>query len=110
MLRRTTGDGTSPLTPFVRRLGRYLPLVGALGLLASLLEGAGIGLFIPLLARFASGPSGAGSPPPIGALAARFDAYEPHARAAILAVTIFGLIALKGVVQAASDSVAAHAE
>ncbi|HEX8840102.1 MAG TPA: ABC transporter ATP-binding protein [Sphingomicrobium sp.] len=110
MLRRTAGDGPSPLAPFVRRLGRFLPLVGALGLLASLLEGAGIGLFIPLIALFASGESGAGSPPLIGAIDAYFDGYEPATRAAILAMTIFGLIVLKGIVQAASDSVAAHAE
>jgi len=110
MLRRTTGDGPSPLGPFVRRLGRFLPLVGALGLLASLLEGAGIGLFIPLIALFSSGGNGSGAAPLIGTIVAQFNGYEPHTRAAIFAVTIFVLILLKGLVQAANDSVAAYVE
>jgi len=110
MLGRTAGDSTSPLVPFVRNLRVFLPLVGALGLLASLLEGAGIGLFIPLIALFSSNPGGSGAPSLIGAVAAQFDGYEPQTRAAILALTIFVLILLKGVLQAANDSLAAYVE
>ena len=108
MLRRTTDHGRSPLVPFT--LGRFLPLVGALGLLASLLEGAGIGLFIPLIALLSSNSGGTGMPRLIGAVAAQFNGYEPQTRAAILASAIFALILLKGIVQAANDSLAAYVE
>ena len=110
MLRRSAGHGSSPLDPYLRKLGRFLPLVAALGLLASLLEGAGIGLFIPLIGLFLSGSGGDSAPPAIGVILARFDGYDPRARAAILAGAIFTLILLKGLVQAANDSVSAHVE
>ena len=59
---RPAPPAQSPLIPALRSLTRFLPLVAALGLLASLLEGAGIGLFIPLIALFLSGSGGAGAP------------------------------------------------
>jgi subfamily B ATP-binding cassette protein MsbA len=110
MLRRSAAHGTSPLAPYLRSLGRFLPLVGALGLLASLLEGAGIGLFIPLTALLLSNSGRSGVPPLIGAIAEQFNSYDPQARVAILAGAIFALILLKGVVQAANDSLAAYVE
>jgi len=110
MLRRSAAHGASPLAPYLRSLGRFLPLVGALGLLASLLEGAGIGLFIPLIALLLSSSGGSGVPPLIGAIAEQFNGYDPQTRVAILAGAIFALILLKGVVQAANDSLAAYVE
>ncbi len=110
MLRRSAGHGASPLLPFLRRLWRFLPLVGALGLLASLLEGAGIGLFVPLLALFLPGSGSTAVPGPIGQIAAQFQGFDPHMRAMILAGAIFALVLLKGVVQAANDTLAAYVE
>jgi subfamily B ATP-binding cassette protein MsbA len=107
MLRRSAGHGPSPLIPVLRSLARFLPLVAALGLLASLLEGAGIGLFIPLIALLLSNSSGGAVPPLLGNVVALFDGYEPQTRAAILAGAIFALILLKGAVQATNDCLAA---
>src|SRR5205085_3014668 len=107
MLRRSAGHRTSPLIPVLRSLARFLPLVAALGLLASLLEGAGIGLFIPLIALLLSNSGGATVPPLLTNVAALFEGYEPQTRAAILAGAIFALILLKGAVQAANDYLAA---
>jgi hypothetical protein len=47
MLRRSAAQRSSPLAPPLRRLWRILPLGGFLGLLAGVLEGAGIGLSFP---------------------------------------------------------------
>jgi len=107
MLRRSAGHRTSPLIPVLRSLVRFLPLVAALGLLASLLEGAGIGLFIPLIALLLSNSGGGAVPSLLGSVAALFDGFEPRTRAAILAGAIFALILLKGAVQAANDCLAA---
>jgi len=46
MLRRAGGRGKTPLADIRRRILPSVPLIAALGLLASLLEGAGIGLFV----------------------------------------------------------------
>jgi len=107
MLRRSAGHRTSPLIPVLRSLVRFLPLVAALGLLASLLEGAGIGLFIPLIALLLSNSGGGAVPSLLGSVAALFDGFEPRTRAAILAGAIFALILLKGAIQAANDCLAA---
>jgi subfamily B ATP-binding cassette protein MsbA len=107
MLRRSAGHRTSPLIPVLRSLARFLPLVAALGLLASLLEGAGIGLFIPLIALLLSNSGGGAAPPLLRNVAALFDGYEPQTRAAILAGAILALILLKGAVQAANDCLSA---
>src|SRR5438045_8607449 len=104
MLRRSAAHRTSPLIPVLRILARFLPLVAALGLLASLLEGAGIGLFIPLIALLLSN-SGGGAVPPM--LATLFDGLEPQTRAAILASAILALNLLKRPVQAAHAGLAA---
>ena len=98
------------LLPSVRRLTRFVPLVTVLGLLASLLEGAGIGLFIPLIALLLPNSPGNQVPPLLGRATAQLNGYDPHTAAAILAGAIFALIFLKGVVQAANDSLAAYVE
>ncbi|MFL6760321.1 ABC transporter ATP-binding protein [Sphingomonas sp.] len=110
MLRRSAGHRTSPLIPVLRSLARFLPLVAALGLVASLLEGAGIGLFIPLIALLLSNAGGAAVPPLLGHVAALFDGFDPRRRSAILAGAIFALILLKGAVQAANDRLAASVQ
>ena len=78
MLRRTAGTGPSPLGPPLRRLWRFLPLVAALGLLASLLEGAGIGLFIPLISLLLSNSPDANLPPLLAKFGGQLSGLDPH--------------------------------
>lgn len=110
MLRRSADKGSSPLASPLRRLWRILPLVAALGVLASLLEGVGIGLFVPLISLLLSNSHPAGVPPALLNLAAQLSGHEARYSAAILAAAILALICLKGVVQAANDSLGAHVE
>lgn len=110
MLRRTAGTGPSPLGPPLRRLWRFLPLVAALGLLASLLEGAGIGLFIPLISLLLSNSPDANLPPLLAKFGGQLSGLDPHDAAAILAGAILALILLNGLVRAANDSLAAYVE
>lgn len=96
--------------PVFRKLAPILPLVALLGLLASLLEGVGIGLLIPLLGLLLSNAMPAGIPAPIRSLASLFDGYDIQSRAIMLGAVIFGLILLKGLVQAANESFSANVE
>ena len=109
-MRRSADQPTWQQVPGFRKVAPLLPLVAALGLLASLLEGAGIGLFIPLLSLLLSGSLPGGLPGPIREAAARFGSFDPQSRTVMLAALIFGLILLKGMVQAANDSLAATIE
>jgi subfamily B ATP-binding cassette protein MsbA len=77
---------------------------------ASILEGAGIGLFIPLLSLLLSKSMPAGLPLPIKTVATTFGGYDPQTRTFILAGIIFGLILLKGVVEAANEILAGNIE
>ena len=49
MFGRSRGDRKRPLAPILRRAAPFLPLIVGLGLLASLLEGAGIGLLTAVI-------------------------------------------------------------
>ncbi len=80
-----------------------MPLVAALGLLASLLEGAGVGLLIPLLSLLLADNPSLGVPAPLQSLADLFGGYDPQARVILLGGAILGLILMKGIVQAAND-------
>jgi subfamily B ATP-binding cassette protein MsbA len=99
-----------PQVPGFRKVAPLLPLVVALGLVASILEGAGIGLFIPLLSLLLSKSIPAGLPLPIKTVATTFGGYDPQSRTFILAGIIFGLILLKGVVEAANEILAGNIE
>lgn len=92
-----------PLAPLNGTIAPFLPVVAILGLLASVLEGAGIGLFIPLLAVLMSESVPPGIPEPIRSLASLFAGYDPQTRVVLLGAAIFALILLKSVVQAASQ-------
>ena len=109
MLRRSAAQRSSPLAPPLRRLWRILPLGGFLGLLAGVLEGAGIGLFIPLISLLLSNSSATGVPL-LGHAVTLLGNKQPHTAAAILAGGILALILLKGLVEAASDSLSAYVE
>lgn len=98
------------LAPIYRPIVPFLPLVAALGLVAGLLEGVGIGLFIPLLAFLLSDDLATNLPGPIRALAALFDPIEPRIRTVLLSGAILAMILIKNGVQAASDYLAAKIE
>lgn len=110
MLRRSADRPMWPQVPGFRKVAPLLPLVVALGLVASILEGAGIGLFIPLLSLLLSKSIPAGLPLPIKTVATTFGGYDPQSRTFILAGIIFGLILLKGVVEAANEILAGNIE
>lgn len=110
MIARSGGDRKRPLSPIIRRAAPFLPLIVTLGLLASLLEGAGIGLFIPFLALLMSDSLPEGVPRPIAALAALIGGGDPNTRILLLGSAIFFLILLKSAVQSANDCLAAHVE
>jgi subfamily B ATP-binding cassette protein MsbA len=110
MLRRSADRPVWPQVPGFRKVAPLLPLVVALGLVGSILEGAGIGLFIPLLSLLLSKSMPAGLPLPIKTVATTFGGYDPQTRTFILAGIIFGLILLKGVVEAANEILAGNIE
>lgn len=99
-----------PLALVLRPLLPFLPLVAGLGLLAGLLEGVGIGLFVPLLAFILSDPLAGGFPGPIRELATQFNRFEPQTRVILLGLAILVLILVKNAVQAANEGLVARIE
>ena len=100
---RAGGRRTWPLADIRRRILPFVPLIAALGLLASLLEGAGIGLFVPLLALLLNDPASASLPEPLRALTNLFSGASLQSRTLLFGGAIVGLILLKNVVQAANE-------
>lgn len=103
MLRRAETRRRWPLSQIGRKIFPLVPLVAALGLLASLLEGASVGLLIPLLALLLTDDPALGVPAPLQSLAALFSGYDPQNRAILLGGAILALVLLKGIMQAAND-------
>jgi len=103
MLPRAGGRRKWPLADIRRRILPFVPLVAVLGLLASLLEGAGIGLFVPLLALLLNEPAAANLPEPLRAIASLFTGAGVANRTLVLGAGIVGLILLKNVVQAVNE-------
>ena len=103
MLPRAGGRRKWPLADIRRRILPFVPLVAVLGLLASLLEGAGIGLFVPLLALLLNEPAAANLPEPLRAIASLFTGTSVANRTLVLGAGIVGLILLKNVVQAVNE-------
>ena len=106
LARRLFPLGTlGPNGPLARIAGRYsrlLPFVALLGLLASVLEGVGIGLLIPLLALLLADTAPAGMPGPILEIFGMTEGYSAQARIAATAGAMLALIAFKGLVQTAN--------
>lgn len=100
MLRRAGARRKWPLADVRRKYLRFVPLVAALGLLASLLEGASIGLFIPLLGLLLAEPTAIHLPQPIAAALSTLGRGSVRERTIYLGVAIFGFILLKNLVQA----------
>ena len=103
MLRRAGDRRESPLAAIRRRILPSVPLVAALGLLASLFEGAGIGLFVPLLALMLDTSASAPIPEPLRSVAALVGNYGIQQQTAFLGIAIVGLIVLKNIVQVLND-------
>ena len=103
MLPRAGGRRKWPLADIRRRILPFVPVVAALGLLASLLEGAGIGLFVPLLALMLNETAAANMPEPLLAAATLFSGVGLQERTILFGAAIVGLILLKNVVQALNE-------
>jgi subfamily B ATP-binding cassette protein MsbA len=100
MLRRAGGRRTWPLAKLRRKYLPLVPLVAGLGLLATLLEGAGIGLFIPLLALLLADPAAAHLPQPLLAALSLLPGGSLPQRTIVIGAAILALILLKNIVQA----------
>jgi subfamily B ATP-binding cassette protein MsbA len=103
MVRRAGGRRESPLADIRRGILPSVPLIAALGLLASLLEGAGIGLFVPLLALMLDDSASASIPEPLRSLADWFGNAGAGQQILWIGAAIVGLIILKNVVQTLND-------
>lgn len=103
MLRRAGPSRKAPLADIRRRILPSVPLVAILGLLASLLEGAGIGLFVPLLALMLDNASSSSIPEPLRSFAASLGGAGLREQTALIGAAIVGLIILKNVVQALNE-------
>jgi ATP-binding cassette, subfamily B, bacterial MsbA len=84
------------LLPLLKEESWALPIVCILGILASLFEGFGIGLFIPLLQSLEKGTSSAGNSNFIvDSLSSLFVQVSPEIRLPFIALCIFIAIVLK---------------
>jgi subfamily B ATP-binding cassette protein MsbA len=91
------------LAAVFRAYAWLLPVVAVLGVLAGLLEGAGIGLLIPLIALLLADEIPAGVPAPIRDLAMATDALDTHARIFALGGVMIGFIFAKGLILTADN-------
>ncbi|WP_169799446.1 ABC transporter ATP-binding protein [Novosphingobium lentum] len=99
-----------PLARIARPYAWSGPAVAVLGVLTSLLEGASVGILIPLLALLMSDSVPAGVPGPIRAIAQVTASYDVETRILAIGAGILALIVLKGMIQAASAALATHVE
>lgn len=102
-MRRIFPVGTEPNGPLAAIAARYhkhIPAVVTIGLVASILEGVGLGLFLPLLVLLMdAGPAPASLPGPLRELATAFGGLESQSQFLIIAAALLALILLKGLVQ-----------
>lgn len=89
----------SPLSPLARGYLWTIPVVAALGFLATLLEGVGISLLIPLLGSLLD--TGATAlPGPLAVFSTLAERYPPDTRLVVVGAAILFFVIAKGVVQA----------
>ena len=105
-------NARSVFAPVISAYAPLLPLVALLGLLASLLEGIGIGMLVPLAALSLSGGASlpAALPQPIRSIAELVIALDPQDRMLALASVVVTLVLLRGLVQAANNILIANIE
>ena len=92
-----------PLAPILRPYLPVLPLIALVGLVASLLEGIGISLLIPLVALLLSSDVPPHIPAPIGSLAESVRTLNPETRVLALSGTLLVLILLKSALNVANN-------
>lgn len=94
-----------------RRCGWTLPLAALLGLIASIFEGAAIGLLIPLLDELVGSTSRAGSTSRVFAPVMAFvRSVSPDRQIVAITGIIFGLVVVKAVVQIGAAILSAWVE
>lgn len=100
----------SPLFPILRPYRRTLPAVAALGVLASLLEGVGVGILVPLGAVLMAGGEATEGMGPLRRLMRLGEGFTPGQRIALVAAAVLAMIVLKGLVQALNARLIARTE
>jgi subfamily B ATP-binding cassette protein MsbA len=101
--------GGGALAPFVRRHAWALPVIAGLGFFASVLEGASIGILIPLVALLLADAVPAGIPEPLLWLTRLTEPLDTEERVLAIGATILVLITIKGAIQAANAWLTAFA-
>jgi ATP-binding cassette, subfamily B, bacterial MsbA len=89
----------SPILPIFMRHGKSLPLIAALGVVSSIMEGVGIGALIPLFAVFLASERSTDLPEPVGSIAKLAAAQPVQAQILLLLAAVLGFMVLKGVFQ-----------
>ncbi|HET6469703.1 MAG TPA: ABC transporter ATP-binding protein [Geminicoccaceae bacterium] len=99
------------LLALVREQRWFLPPAVALGLLASLVEGIGLSLFIPLLQAFEGDSGGAAAATPFaGAIRGVVDMVPPELRLTVVILTMLAAIVVRNLVQYANTAIFAVAD
>ena len=99
---------SAELTSIFRQYLWALPLIALLGLLASVLEGIGIGLLIPLVSFLLADAIPSGVPEPIVALAGLAPDVDQQTRIMAFGGAMAAFILFKGLVQAANNIFISH--
>ncbi|MDZ4307477.1 ABC transporter ATP-binding protein [Allopontixanthobacter sp.] len=108
-----TGEASAGLKAIAKPYSRWVPVIAVFGLAASLMEGVGIGLIIPLLAVLLADAAPSlpvDVPPPTQQLLDALTGFETGMIVGVIVAGIFGLIVLKGIFQAANDTLIAWIE
>ena len=95
---------TNLLMPFFRFYPWSLPLIILLGILASLAEGVGVGLFIPFLETLNQDTGSASDVWVVNTLGALFSSIAPDRRLFVICLCIFLSIVVKAVLAFANKS------
>ena len=104
-----SGAPSGPLHAIERRYAPYMPLAILLGLLASGLEGAGIGLLVPLMTVMLSGdPTGAGYPRIIREVVNLATSLSPDRPLVALCAVVLLLVLCRAVAQIMNGMLMSH--
>ncbi len=98
----------SPLLPLARHYAWTVPVVVIAGLLATILEGLGIGLAIPMLSLLSGSPTGGSGL--VGWLSSIPNLLPEPYRYPGMAAFILGCVIVKGVIQSTTGMLISHVE